>query len=143
MRKLFRQLALAMIICMGLATFAWAGKPIKTLLITGQNNHNWPVSHVVLEKILENSGLFEVDLAVSPAKGEDMSGFVLDFAPYELVVLDYNGDSWPEETNKRPRKSPSCGMPSFRRPAFSNVLNVPCTIPCGPMYIQPPAVICP
>ena len=30
-----------------------------------------------------------------------MSGFVLDFAPYELVVLDYNGDSWPEETNKR------------------------------------------
>lgn len=101
MRKLFRQLALAMIICMGLATFAWAGKPIKTLLITGQNNHNWPVSHVVLEKILENSGLFEVDLAVSPAKGEDMSGFVLDFEPYQLVVLDYNGDAWPKETRDR------------------------------------------
>ena len=101
MRKLFRQLALAMIIRMGLATFAWAGKPIKTLLITGQNNHNWPVSHVVLEKILENSGLFEVDLAVSPAKGEDMSGFVLDFEPYQLVVLDYNGDAWPKETRDR------------------------------------------
>ena len=95
MRKLFRRLALAMVICLGLATFAWAGKPIKTLLITGQNNHNWPVSHVVLEKILENSGLFEVDLAVSPAKGEDMSGFVLDFEPYQLVVLDYNGDARP------------------------------------------------
>ena len=120
-----------------------ARKPIKTLLITGQNNHNWQVSHVVLKQILENSGRFSVDFAVSPSQGQDMSGFVLDFAPYELVVLDYNGDSWPEETNKRPRKSPSCGMPSFRRPAFSNVLNVPCTMPCGPMYIQPPAVICP
>lgn len=30
-----------------------------------------------------------------------MSGFVLDFSPYQLVVLDYNGDSWPEETNRR------------------------------------------
>ena len=27
-----------------------ARKPIKTLLITGQNNHNWQVSHVVLNK---------------------------------------------------------------------------------------------
>lgn len=78
-----------------------AREPIKTLLITGQNNHNWPVSHVVLQRILENSTLFQVDLAISPAAGEDMSGFVLDFTPYELVVLDYNGDAWPEETNQR------------------------------------------
>ena len=78
-----------------------ARKPIKTLLITGQNNHNWQVSHVVLKQILENSGRFSVDFAVSPSQGKDMSGFVLDFTPYELVVLDYNGDSWPEETNKR------------------------------------------
>lgn len=78
-----------------------ARKPIKTLLITGQNNHNWQVSHVVLKQILENSGRFVVDFAISPEHGKDMSGFVLDFSPYELVVLDYNGDSWPEETNRR------------------------------------------
>lgn len=78
-----------------------ARKPIKTLLITGQNNHNWQVSHVVLKQILENSGRFSVDFAVSPEAGKDMSGFVLDFSPYELVVLDYNGDAWPEETNRR------------------------------------------
>mgnify|MGYP003429997577 FL=1 len=78
-----------------------AQAPIKTLLITGQNNHNWQVSHVVLKRILENSGRFMVDFAVSPAAGEDMSGFVLDFKPYALVVLDYNGDAWPEETNRR------------------------------------------
>ena len=78
-----------------------ARKPIKTLLITGQNNHNWQVSHVVLKQILENSGRFDVDLVISPEQGKDMSGFVLDFSPYQLVVLDYNGDSWPEETNRR------------------------------------------
>ncbi|MDH6303865.1 type 1 glutamine amidotransferase [Parabacteroides sp. PF5-5] len=75
-----------------------ARKPIKTLLITGQNNHNWQVSHIVLKDILENSRMFKVDLAVSPEKGQDMSNFILDFKPYSLVVLDYNGDSWPEET---------------------------------------------
>ena len=78
-----------------------ARKPIKTLLITGQTNHNWQVSHVVLKQILENSGRFDVDFAISPEQGKDMSGFVLDFSPYQLVVLDYNGDSWPEETNRR------------------------------------------
>ncbi|MDR0872892.1 MAG: ThuA domain-containing protein [Prevotellaceae bacterium] len=74
---------------------------IKTLIITGQNNHNWQVSHLALEKILKNSGLFSVDIAVSPAKGQDMSNFIIDFEPYQLVVIDYNGDSWAEETNKR------------------------------------------
>lgn len=78
-----------------------ARKPIKTLLITGQNNHNWQVSYVVLKQILENSGRFDVDFVISPEQGKDMSGFVLDFSPYQLVVLDYNGDSWPEETNRR------------------------------------------
>lgn len=77
-----------------------AKKPIKALLITGQNNHNWQVSHLVIQQILENSGLFSVDFAISPEQGKDMSGFILDFTPYELVILDYNGDAWPEETNR-------------------------------------------
>ena len=55
----------------------------------------------MLKQILENSGRFDVDFAISPEQGKDMSGFVLDFSPYQLVVLDYNGDSWPEETNRR------------------------------------------
>lgn len=95
-RKIVFLLAALLVVC-GMS----ARKPIKTLLITGQNNHNWQVSHVVLKQILENSGRFSVDFAVSPEAGKDMSGFVLDFSPYELVVLDYNGDAWPEETNRR------------------------------------------
>lgn len=78
----------------------WAQKPIKTLVVTGQNNHNWPVSHIAIQKILENSGLFQVDFAISPQKGEDMSAFAPDFSAYQLVVLDYNGDPWPDKTNQ-------------------------------------------
>ena len=75
-------------------------QPIKTLVVTGQNNHNWKISHVAIRHILENSGLFTVDFAITPAKGEDMSGFKPDFSAYQLVVLDYNGDRWPAVTDK-------------------------------------------
>jgi type 1 glutamine amidotransferase len=75
-------------------------KPLKALIVTGQNNHVWEVSHVALKQILENSGLFTVDIALSPAKGEDMSTFKPDFSAYKVIVLDYNGDRWPQETDK-------------------------------------------
>lgn len=81
--------------------FASEKKTLSVLLVTGQNNHNWQVSHLAIQQIMQNSGKFAVDFAVSPKAGADMSGFVLDFTPYDLVVLDYNGDAWPEETNKR------------------------------------------
>jgi type 1 glutamine amidotransferase len=95
------KLLLSFALSLAVGGAALAKAPVKALLITGQNNHNWPVSNVVIKQILENSGLFTVDVAVSPEKGKDMSGFVLDFTPYKLVIVDYNGDSWPEETNKR------------------------------------------
>lgn len=73
---------------------------IKVLIVTGQNNHNWEVSHLAIKQILENSGLFTVNVAISPETGKIMSNFNPDFASYQLVVLDYNGDRWPEETEK-------------------------------------------
>jgi type 1 glutamine amidotransferase len=78
---------------------ASAKKPVKTLIVTGQNNHNWPVSSAVIERILENSGLFTVDIATSPEKGGDMEAFKPEFSDYGLVVMDYNGDGWSRETN--------------------------------------------
>ncbi len=78
---------------------ACARKPIQGVIITGQNNHNWPVSHKAIKMILENSRLFKVDIAVSPAAGEDMSSFDVDFSKYSFVFLDYNGDPWPEKMN--------------------------------------------
>jgi type 1 glutamine amidotransferase len=77
-----------------------AKDPIKALIVTGQNNHNWQVSSVILQKYLNESNMFTADLATSPQKDEDMSSFHPDFSAYKVVILDYNGDSWPESTNK-------------------------------------------
>lgn len=73
---------------------------IKVLIVTGQNDHNWEVSYLTIKQILENSGLFTVNVAISPETGKIMSNFSPNFTSYQLVVLDYNGDRWPEETEK-------------------------------------------
>jgi type 1 glutamine amidotransferase len=77
-----------------------AKDPVKVLVVTGQNNHNWQASSVILQKYLNESSVFVADIAVSPKKGEDMSSFRPDFSAYKAVVLDYNGDSWSEDTNR-------------------------------------------
>ena len=71
----------------------------KTLIITGQNNHNWKASSPVLKQILDETGLFSTEIMTTPDKGGDMKSFDPDFSKYKLVVIDYNGDSWSEKTN--------------------------------------------
>lgn len=92
-------------LCLIISVFLYStnihAEKIKTLIITGQNNHNWEVSHKAIKLILENSGLFSVDIALSPEKNKDMSNFIPDFTPYDLVVVDYNGDEWAELMKKR------------------------------------------
>lgn len=73
-------------------------KKIKALIVTGQNNHNWEESHVILGKILDNSGSFIVETVISPAEGEDMELFVPNFEAYDVIVLDYTGDDWSKKT---------------------------------------------
>jgi type 1 glutamine amidotransferase len=74
--------------------------PNRALIITGQNNHEWKGSTPALKQILENSGLFSAEIAQSPAAKADMSTFKPNFSKYQLVVLDYNGEAWPAETQK-------------------------------------------
>jgi len=71
----------------------------KTLIITGQNNHNWQASSPILKQILDETGLFSSEIMTTPKTGGDMKTFNPDFSKYRLVVLDYNGDSWSEKTN--------------------------------------------
>ncbi len=73
---------------------------IKTLIITGQNYHDWKTTSAVLKQILEDTGLFRADIAVSPPAKARMSGFRPNFSAYGLVVLDYSGDAWPSATRK-------------------------------------------
>ena len=85
-------------------------QPYKALIVTGQNRHDWKGTTPVLKKLVEQTGLFTVDVALSPpkipvAKGEkpklaDMSGFHPDFAKYQVVISNYEGDPWSEATKK-------------------------------------------
>ncbi|HUT92160.1 MAG TPA: ThuA domain-containing protein [Thermoguttaceae bacterium] len=83
-----------------LAAVVVAAPPHKALIVDGQNGHDWKSTTPVLKKLLEETGLFAVDVATSPPKGEDMSGFKPNFAAYDVVVSNYQGDAWPEETKK-------------------------------------------
>ncbi len=95
MKRLF---SLLLLITVAISS-ARSHQPIKALIISGQNNHNWQVSHQVLQTILNNSTLFEVDIAITPEAGGDMNTFNPDFSAYDVVVLDYNGDRWSEQTD--------------------------------------------
>ena len=95
MKRLF---SLLLLITVAISS-ACSHQPIKALIISGQNNHNWQVSHQVLQTILNNSTLFEADIALTPEAGGDMNTFNPDFSAYDVVVLDYNGDRWSEQTD--------------------------------------------
>ncbi len=73
---------------------------IKVLLIDGQNNHNWRETTPVIKQTLEACGKFSVDVVTAPEQGGDMSKFQPDFSRYDVVVSNYNGESWSDATQK-------------------------------------------
>lgn len=76
------------------------GAPMKALIIDGQNNHDWKATTPILEKMVEETGLFSVDIATSPPKGGDMSRFKPRFSDYRVVISNYNGERWPREAEE-------------------------------------------
>ncbi len=83
--------------------------PLKVLLVDGQNNHDWKTTSPVLKQILEEDGFATVEVATSPAKGEDMGGFAPNFAAYQVVVSNYNGALWSPATQEAFEKFVSNG----------------------------------
>lgn len=90
MKYLLSLLSLAL-----LPTAIWAASPSQALIIDGQNNHAWQQTTPVLKKLLEETGLFHVDVLTSPPKGGDFSAFKPEFSKYQVIVSNFNGDSWP------------------------------------------------
>jgi type 1 glutamine amidotransferase len=75
---------------------------IKVMILTGQCSqyHNWAVSSAAIKRVLDETAKFDVTVVTSPAKGQDMSTFRPTFAGYGAVVMDYEGDEWPEPTKQ-------------------------------------------
>lgn len=75
---------------------------LKALLLTGQSNrwHNWQVSSRALRDLVAGCELFQLDTLVSPAAGESFDEFDPRWSDYDVVLLDYEGDSWPEQVKR-------------------------------------------
>lgn len=103
---------------------AHAEDKLKALIVDGQNNHvMWPKTTVMMKKYLEETELFAVDVARTAFtwRGEDLiaeypvdgvgpttatgqpqpdPNFKPDFSRYDVVISNYNGATWPQETQK-------------------------------------------
>jgi len=98
MKKLALLLAVAAVLSFSLS--ASAAEKLKALIIEGQNNHgNWPQTSQMMKSYLQESGRFEVDIARTAPKGTDPD-FTPDFEKYDVVVSNYNGAPWPQQTQQ-------------------------------------------
>lgn len=59
---------------------------IRALILTGQNNHDWRATTPLLRMLLLNTGRFDVRVNEEPT---GMTSSTL--APYDVVILNYNG----------------------------------------------------
>lgn len=86
------------LLVLGVAGAAFgADEPIRVLLLTGENNHNWRYTSRHFEDTLEATGRFEVDVSDDPAATlADWDGLM----DYRAIVLDYNGPRWGAEAEE-------------------------------------------
>jgi type 1 glutamine amidotransferase len=83
---------------------AIAGNPIRVLLLDGESAgiyHNWRVTTPILRKELEETGLFQITVATSPASGGDFSSFDPKFSQYQVIVSNLDAPDWPENLRAR------------------------------------------
>ena len=79
-----------------------AAAPIHVMLLDGESGgpyHNWRATTPVLKRMLDETGLFDVDVVSAPPATESFSAFTPDFATYQAIVLNYDApdDRWPAD----------------------------------------------
>jgi type 1 glutamine amidotransferase len=111
MNKRWGRAALAGLLVLGMysavpAEVAAQGKKIRVVIIDGQNNHNWRATTPFMKKVLEDNGGFSVDVSTNLRPGDKAPAgwksvpFPPDLSKYDVVLSNYNGNSWPEAFNK-------------------------------------------
>ncbi|WP_166822192.1 ThuA domain-containing protein [Thalassoroseus pseudoceratinae] len=98
-----RKLALTFALCLAVCSSGVAADKLELLIVDGQNNHQWQKTTPILKAFLEQTGRFRVDVATSPPKKSQPDAwktFRPQFAKYDVVLSNYNGEPWPEEVQK-------------------------------------------
>ena len=78
---------------MCLAGYAVAA-PVRVLILSGQNNHDWKKTTPVLQKILTDGGRFTVDMTEHPEQCDSAM-----FAKYDVILSNWNTFGKPAVTN--------------------------------------------
>ena len=71
---------------------------IKVMLLDGASAaayHNWKLTTQVMQRELEETGLFDVTVVTLPPADGDFSAVHPDFALYQVVVSNYDSQDWP------------------------------------------------
>ena len=72
---------------------------VKVLIVSGQNNHDWQRTNNLLIDVLNDANKFETDISLTPPKGsapEAWDSWNPRFTAYQVILMDYNGEMWPE-----------------------------------------------
>lgn len=64
---------------------------IETLLLTGENNHDWRRSSAFCRDMMQGSRKFNVELSERPSEALADRG---DLSRFGLIFIDYNGPDW-------------------------------------------------
>ncbi len=98
MTRVLLALAAAIVVAADSPSPARGTGKIPVLLVTGANNHDWEWSSAEIERILEESGLFDVAVTTAPSEALADAAAI---ARFRAFVLDYNGPRWgePAKTN--------------------------------------------
>jgi len=88
---------------MALGPASAAEQKIKVMIVGGQNNHDWAKSTPFMKGILDEAGHFDVTVYNAPPRGapqEQWDAWQPKFDDFGCIVLDYNGEMWPERVKK-------------------------------------------
>jgi hypothetical protein len=102
-RWLSAGMQLAAVVMSSLAALAGAADPIQALIVDGQNNHDWERTTPYLQRFLKETGRFDVAVVTTPEKGAPpaaWNGFRPQFSKYQVVLSNYNGETWPESVRQ-------------------------------------------
>jgi uncharacterized protein len=77
------------------------GGPARIMVLDGESGgpyHQWQLVTPALVAMLEETGLFEVDVVTAPPRGGDFDAFNPEFGRYDAVVLNYDApdERWPD-----------------------------------------------
>jgi len=80
---------------------ARAAPAIRAMILDGESGgpyHAWQETTPYLKRMLEETGLFQVNVVTAPPAGGDFSNFKPDWDKYQVVVFNYDApdERWPD-----------------------------------------------